>query len=66
MHSENRELRVRRMGRAGFPPVGAAWVLKPLRTDSVSRGLSISLSTRVKIFSFNFDPALSFHEASLF
>jgi hypothetical protein len=29
--------------------VGAAWALKPLRTDSVSRGLFISLFTREKI-----------------
>jgi hypothetical protein len=30
--------------------VGAAWALKPLRTDSVSRGRSISLFTRETIF----------------
>ena len=35
---------------AGFSTAGAAWALKPLRTDSVSRGLSISLFTRATIF----------------
>jgi hypothetical protein len=34
---------------AGFFTVGAAWTLKPLRTDSVSRGRSISLFTRETI-----------------
>jgi len=33
----------------GFSAVRAAWALKPLRTDSVSRGLFISLFTRDKI-----------------
>jgi len=34
---------------AGFSTAGAAWTLKPLRTDSVSRGRSISLFTRETI-----------------
>ena len=34
---------------AGFSTAGAAWTLKPLRTDSVSRGRSISLLTRETI-----------------
>ena len=34
---------------AGFSTDGAAWALKPWRTDSVSRGLSISLFTRETI-----------------
>jgi hypothetical protein len=34
-----------------LPHHGAAWALKPLRTDSVSRGLCISLLT-LKMISF--------------
>ena len=34
----------------GFSTAGAAWALKPLRTDFVSRGLFISLFTRATIF----------------
>src|ERR1035438_2850384 len=34
----------------GFSTAGAAWALKPLRTDSVWRGLSISSFTRETIF----------------
>ena len=34
----------------GFSTTAAAWALKPLRTDSVSRGLFISIFTRETIF----------------
>ena len=53
---------------AGFSAVGAAWSLKPLRTDSVSRGLSISLFTRVTIFFFFFilNPAFLFMKRPFF
>ena len=40
---------VRAERKAGFSTIGAALALKPLRTDSVSRGLSISLFTRATI-----------------
>jgi len=44
---------------AGFFTATASWTLKPLRTDSVSRGRSISLFTRETIF-LSFSIWLSF------
>jgi len=57
---------------AGFSTAGAAWTLKPLRTDSVSRGRSISFFTRetislsisIRLFFFMKRPSLNDEQMS--
>jgi hypothetical protein len=50
---------------AGFYAVDAAWAPKPLQTDSVSRGLFLSLCVG-EYPSFNPGPAFLFHETPIF